>query len=100
MARMMDTDYLRTEDLASLHRRVLYLMIAILSIILLLFFRIWYLQVIRGGYYAGLSESNRVRLVSLHPPRGLIYDRRGRLLVNNVPSLHIAPTITTAPNSE
>jgi cell division protein FtsI/penicillin-binding protein 2 len=59
MARMMDAGYSRTADLTSLHQRVIYLMIAILSIILLLFFRIWYLQVIRGGYYAGLSENNR-----------------------------------------
>src|SRR6185503_18476092 len=83
------SDYSRTSDLASLHRRVVYLMIAILTIILLLFFRIWYLQVIRGRYYANLSENNRVRVVSLHPPRGMIYDRQGKLLVNNVPSFNL-----------
>jgi len=100
MARMMDTDYSRTEDLASLHRRVIYLMVVILSIILLLFFRIWYLQVIRGGYYAGLSENNRVRVVSLHPPRGLIYDRRGRLVVNNVPSFNLYLMLEDVQNRE
>jgi penicillin-binding protein 2 len=85
----MHSDYSRTVDLAALHRRVVYLMIAILAIILLLFFRIWYLQVIRGRYYANLSENNRVRMVSLQPPRGMIYDRHGRLLANNVPSFNL-----------
>jgi penicillin-binding protein 2 len=86
---MIDTGYSHTGDIASLQRRVIYLMFVILSIILFLFFRIWYLQVIRGHYYAGLSENNRVREVSLQPPRGMIYDRHGKLLVNNVPSFNL-----------
>ena len=96
----MHTDYSRAASLASLHRRVVYLMIAILSIIILLFFRIWYLQVIRGRYYAGLSETNRVRVVSLQPPRGMIYDRQGRLLVNNVPSFNLYMMLEDVQNRE
>ena len=97
---MIGADYSRAGDLTSLHQRVIYLMIVILSIILLLFFRIWYLQVIRGGYYAGLSENNRIRLVSLHPPRGMIYDRQGRLLANNVPSLNLYLMLEDVENRE
>src|ERR1700741_5172314 len=96
----MRSDYFRTSDLASLHRRGIYLMIAILSVIILLFFRFWYLQGIRGRYYAGLSETNRVRVVSLQPPRGMIYDRQGRLLVNNVPSFNLYIMLEDVQNRE
>ena len=97
---MIDSGYSHTEDISSLHRRVIYLMIVILSIILFLFFRIWYLQVIRGRYYANLSETNRVRQVSLLPPRGLIYDRNGKLLANSVPSLNLYMMLEDAQNRE
>ena len=45
--------------------------------------RLWYLQVMRGEHYAVLAESNRIRQVPLTAPRGLIYDRDGRLVVGN-----------------
>ncbi len=50
----------------------------------LLFFRLWYLQVIKGAYYQEQAESNRIRPVKIRPPRGIFYDRTGRPLVENV----------------
>ena len=46
----------------------------------------WYfnLQVVRHDEFATRSEANRVRLVPVAPARGLIYDRKGRLLAENV----------------
>ncbi len=46
----------------------------------------WYfnLQVVRHAEYATQSEANRVRLVPVAPARGLIYDRKGRILADNV----------------
>lgn len=49
----------------------------------LLFMRIWHLQVYRGSYYAQISENNRVRKVDIAPPRGLIYDRHGEVILAN-----------------
>jgi penicillin-binding protein 2 len=53
----------------------------------------YHLQVIRGGEYLALSEGNRMRTVEIAPPRGLIYDRNGVLLVDNAPSftLYVVP---------
>ena len=48
--------------------------------------RLFYLQVAEGGYYAGLSRENLVSILPLRSTRGLIYDRAGRPLVNNIPS--------------
>jgi penicillin-binding protein 2 len=46
--------------------------------------RMFYLQVIDGGRLATLSTKNRTVIESIPSPRGLIYDRNGRLLVTNV----------------
>jgi penicillin-binding protein 2 len=49
----------------------------------------WRVQVAQGEYYRGLAENNRLRRVPIKAPRGLIYDRAGRLLVDNVPSYNL-----------
>ena len=48
--------------------------------------RLFYLQVIDGGRFASLSARNRTVLEAIRAPRGLIYDRAGRVLVTNVPT--------------
>ncbi len=46
----------------------------------------WYfhLQVVQHDLYATRSENNRLRLVPVAPARGLILDRKGRILADNV----------------
>ena len=46
----------------------------------------WFTQLVRGDYYRELAENNRLRKLPVRAPRGLIYDRLGRPLVENVPS--------------
>src|SRR5688500_11723541 len=48
--------------------------------------RLFYLQVVQGGYYAGLAQENQRMLLPLRSARGLIYDRAGRQLAINIPS--------------
>ncbi len=55
----------------------------IILVIVILFIRLWYLQVVKGAYYQEQAENNRIRPVMLRPPRGVIYDRSGRPLVEN-----------------
>ena len=45
--------------------------------------RLWYLQVMRGEQYAALAEHNRIRQLPLVAPRGLLYDRLGRMVAGN-----------------
>ena len=47
--------------------------------------RIFYLQIIDGAYYRYLSDSNRIKTVIIHAPRGIIFDRNDTPLVFNVP---------------
>lgn len=58
----------------------------ILAVFLILAYRLWQLQVIRQDFYASEAEKNRVRNVPILAPRGKIYDREGRLIVDNYPS--------------
>jgi penicillin-binding protein 2 len=74
-------------------RRTSVAMFMVFLALLLLVSRLAYLQVINHQHFITLSENNRVRLQPLPPTRGLIYDRNGVLLAENLPShrLEIIP---------
>jgi len=58
-----------------------------------LWIRVWYLQILKGQDFRNLSESNRIRQISLPPFRGTIKDRNGETLVTIRPSfdLYVTP---------
>lgn len=73
------------------HRSVLAKRLRILGIVLLsqlavVLVAYWLLQVAEGEKYRTLAEHNRLRRSGVLAPRGLILDRRGRVLVENAPS--------------
>jgi penicillin-binding protein 2 len=49
----------------------------------IIFFRLWYLEVLSGDKYLEQAQNNRVREVKVPAPRGQIVDRNGRVLVDN-----------------
>src|SRR5690348_4912759 len=55
---------------------------------------LWYfrLQVWQHSEYATRSEENRIKLRPVVPARGLIYDRKGRILADNVPAFRLDVT--------
>jgi penicillin-binding protein 2 len=55
----------------------------------LLAFQSWQLQIVRGEQYLEQAEGNRFRLRAVDAPRGVIYDRKGRLLAGNVASFAV-----------
>ena len=57
--------------------------LALLGIVALNFFMV---QVAAGSRYLELAENNRLRRLEIQAPRGLMYDREGRILAENVPS--------------
>lgn len=66
------------------------LLIVLLS--LLLASRLAWLQILAFDHYDDLARQNRVKMSALPPSRGLIYDRSGRLLAENVPSYNLQLT--------
>lgn len=56
----------------------------------ILLLRLAHLQLIRGASYRQLAEQNRLRLIPEQAPRGLIVDRRGRVLATNQTIFRVA----------
>jgi penicillin-binding protein 2 len=52
-----------------------------------LFFRLWYLQVLSGDKYLAEANNNRTREIRVSAPRGEVLDRNGNVLVGNRTSL-------------
>src|SRR5687768_10049125 len=80
--------YLPTGDKRMVITPQLALRVAILGGIALvlfavIFFRLWYLQVLSGDKYLAEANDNRVREVKVEAPRGRIVDRNGTVLVDN-----------------
>jgi penicillin-binding protein 2 len=61
-----------------------YLVALILAVLLA---GLWRLQVLNAESFRSLAEANRVRKVPILAPRGKLFDREGRLLVDNYPSV-------------
>ncbi len=54
-----------------------------------LFTRLWVLQIIQGNQYLIKSEENRIRLLRVKAPRGIVSDTDGFALVRNRPSFNV-----------
>ena len=68
------------------NQRVLIAGIVMVVLLLLLLSRLVYLQITNQKHYATLSDNNRVSIRPIPPTRGLIFDRNGILLAQNLPS--------------
>jgi len=56
----------------------------LILLFLVLFAKLFEVQVIKGEYYRGLSEENRIRRVQIPAPRGRILGRGGEEIATNV----------------
>jgi len=74
------------EDLGPLRRRTVFLFLLVFAALGLLHLRLVDLQLVNGAEWRDLAENNRLRRLPLPGPRGWIYDRRGEVLAENVPS--------------
>ncbi|MDH3713236.1 MAG: penicillin-binding protein 2 [Gammaproteobacteria bacterium] len=70
------------------------------ALLLLLAGRLFFLQGIGHSHYATLSTSNRVRLMAVAPTRGLVFDRDGVLLAENLPSYRLELTPESIPDMD
>src|SRR6266700_137793 len=60
---------------------------AVLGVVMLAFFRT---QILEHGKYQLQSETNRLRPIPLPAPRGIITDRNGKVIAENVPGYTVA----------
>ena len=54
-----------------------------LALFAIIFFRLWYLQVLSGDQYLAEANDNQVRQERIQAPRGDIVDRNGETIVTN-----------------
>lgn len=80
-----DLDLEEGEGHTRLPRRAFFQVTAALSAAAVLR-QLWQLQIVEGAQYRRYADENRLRQVPVKAPRGVIYDRKMRLLVRNVPS--------------
>ncbi|MEP6819312.1 MAG: penicillin-binding protein 2 [bacterium] len=60
-----------------------FLLLALLGI------RLYFLQLVRGTYYAEIAQNQRIRLLPIPAPRGVIFDRDGHPLVTSTPIYNV-----------
>lgn len=67
--------------------------VTLLAIFLIAFFglflRLFHLQVSQGSDWRALADSNRIKVKVIHAPRGVIYDRNGKILAQNEPGFRL-----------
>ncbi len=80
-------------ELRHFHLRLVVAAIFVVLLFLILFSRFFYLQVLRSDHFTTLAEANRITILPLVPNRGLIYDRHGEILAQNLTTyvLEIVP---------
>ncbi len=71
------------EDRRSLQTRLLVLRIAAVAAFAVLLVSFWLLQVVQNARYEALADNNYLRTIPLPAPRGLVFDRDHRVLVEN-----------------
>lgn len=74
-------------------------MIFFSSVCLILFFiiflRLFHLQIVEGLSNRELADGNRIQIKVIHAPRGVIYDRNGKILAANSPAFRLKARLVT-----
>lgn len=70
--------------------RLQMMMLLCVMLFIVLLGRLVYLQLWRGDYYTAQSDGNRLRQSKIVAPRGLILDKDGKELVNNLPGYAVS----------
>lgn len=78
-----------SRTLAEFRGRIRIFGLLILLIFAFLTYRLWTLQILQGKRYTVLSEHNRIRLERIPAVRGMVFDRKDRLLINSRPSFDV-----------
>ncbi len=72
-----------------IRRRLVLSALFILLLLGILLVRLFVLQIVDYEHFSTLSDSNRVQIKPLPPTRGLIFDRNGVVMANNLPAYRL-----------
>ncbi len=77
------------DHVQNLGARVATIQVIAFVLLILLGVRLYNLQIVKGEYYSERAESQRIRLIPIPAPRGAIFDRHGKLLVDSRPTYNV-----------
>jgi penicillin-binding protein 2 len=78
------------EQRQTLTTRVAALRITMLVVFALLAGCFWFFQIVQHARFQEMAENNHQRELPLRAPRGIVYDRHGRVLVENRPAFNVS----------
>lgn len=85
------SDYLPSDEIEAKdyqpRYRLLYSLLAVTIVVFAM--RLWYLQIVNGRELRQFSEQNSIRETKIPAPRGIVYDRNGEVLVENLPGFEV-----------
>src|ERR1044071_5755407 len=73
----------------NLRARLRFVQILVVAMLGLLSVRLYVLQVVRGNRYAEIAQNQRRRRLPIPAPRGVIFDRNGKAIVNSRPIYNV-----------
>src|SRR6185369_9848595 len=76
----------------NLRARLRFIQVLVIAMLGLLSIRLYVLQVIRHDKYAEIAENQRRRRLPIPAPRGMIFDREGRVIVDSRPTYNVILT--------
>src|SRR5215212_7363403 len=77
------------DDSQNLRLRLRIIQVLVILLLAVLAVRLYVLQIVNGTYYAERAENQRIRLLPIPAPRGVIFDRNGKLLVDSRPIYNV-----------
>ena len=70
--------------------RLMVLRVAVVAAFLILAGTFWFFQIIEHEQFREMAENNHQRELALRAPRGVLFDRNGRVLVENRPTFNVS----------
>lgn len=77
------------EYVQNVNLRMIVIQVVAFVLLALLGVRLYYLQIVQGDYWSGRAENQRVRFIPIPAPRGAIFDRNGKILVDSRPTYNV-----------
>src|SRR5215208_4998869 len=78
------------EERQTLATRIMILRVGAVVLFAVLAACFWFFQIIQHGKFQEMAENNHQRELPLRAPRGVLFDRNGRVLVENRPSFNVS----------
>ena len=79
-----------TEDRRRVKVRMTVLQVGVIAAFAALAICFWFLQIVQHAQYQEIAENNHQRTLTLRAPRGVLFDRNGKILVENRHSFNVS----------